>query len=301
MSSSIQVQDIQLFTKKSKGRSTNDTENKKREEIIVSIINRHPDLEHYYMDVEHGELWKTMRTKLETTLRGLSDPDTFTRMELKQKAGMSHNYDFELTFYNNDLFTKMVQLEFKHNNHTVVDLPQFLELTDKACHSSYHLAPVSYAEFYYTNFLDEYLSCMESPVEKPDKETYLKHVTDIKYKHPFFKMLKETSGLNKKTKTAVVSKSMRAYMETFSSEFKYEEISQKIRASQKDKVYLFWDKSSLHTEKVDTSAANISHILEIKKGEFIVNVENFVYNIKIRLNWGNTNGVANPRWKFSYV
>jgi len=32
-----------------------------------------------------------------------------------------------------------------------------------------------------------------------------------------------------------------------------------------------------------------------------VKAENFVYNIKIRLNWGNTNGVANPRWKFSYV
>jgi hypothetical protein len=34
---------------------------------------------------------------------------------------------------------------------------------------------------------------------------------------------------------------------------------------------------------------------------FEVDVANYIHNIRVRLNWGNNNGVANPRWKLTFI
>ena len=45
----------------------------------------------------------------------------------------------------------------------------------------------------------------------------------------------------------------------------------------------------------------IQHYMIIYDLYFDVYVTNFEYNIRIRLNWGNNNGLANPRWKFTFI
>jgi hypothetical protein len=33
----------------------------------------------------------------------------------------------------------------------------------------------------------------------------------------------------------------------------------------------------------------------------LLSVENFEYDIRVRINWGNNNGICTPRWKFSLI
>jgi hypothetical protein len=47
-------------------------------------------------------------------------------------------------------------------------------------------------------------------------------------------------------------------------------------------------------------------IIGIKPGSvkslyFDLAVNNYEHDIRVRLNWGNNNGIANPRWKFTFI
>jgi hypothetical protein len=48
------------------------------------------------------------------------------------------------------------------------------------------------------------------------------------------------------------------------------------------------------------------NIIGIKPGSvkslyFDLAVNNYEHDIRVRLNWGNNNGIANPRWKFTFI
>ena len=122
--------------------------------------------------------------------------ELFKEILIEHKGGMGNNYDFIVRFLGQlDRDTNLrrevhsVIVEFKHNCNKVNELPQFLELYDKDCVHHYDLCHVSYAEYYYNHFLDDYMTLDSQIVEpKPFKDTYLKYVYDIKYKHPFLRI-----------------------------------------------------------------------------------------------------------------
>jgi hypothetical protein len=143
----------------------------------------------------------------------------------------------------------------------------------------------------------------ENKIEKPPKEIYLKHIHDIKYKHPFFNKIYTNKTKNKKEKDKLVEESRKIFIETYATTFNFEKIKNKIIESQSNKIFLLWDKNNFIIQTVDVEHI---HILGIKPNGihglyFDVTVENFIYDIRIRLNWGNNNGVANPRWKFTFI
>ena len=78
-------------------------------------------------------------------------------------------------------------------------------------------------------------------------------------------------------------------------------MTEKIRESQTDKVFLLWDCENFHLQKLNVEQISITGIKNIEKLSFTVNVDNFQYDICIRLRWANNNGLANPAWKFSFV
>lgn len=87
----------------------------------------------------------------------------------------------------------------------------------------------------------------------------------------------------------------------YSSSFKFDNILEKIKTSQNDKVFLLWDCINFHIQMVDVENIVITEIKKINNFSFELDVLNFKYNICVRIRWANNNGLANPSWKFSFI
>ena len=191
------IEDIRLFQSGGHNRATNDDSNRAREEVLASIL--YVDDE-YLNHPEFGSLWTSIREKFLAVLTPLCSDEPFKKIIIEKKGGMTNNYDFIVKFLgqlnektNTRSLVKEVKLEFKHNNSSIYNLAQFLELYDKDCKSKFEISNVSYAEFFYDKYLDQYIQLEEGITEsKPTREIYLKNVYDIKYKHPFFKNMYDT-------------------------------------------------------------------------------------------------------------
>ena len=218
------VEDIRHFSSAGQDRATNNEANQIREDILATIL--YVDDE-YLNHPEFGAMWTAIRDKFLAALTPLCSDEPFKKIVIKQKGGMSFNYDFLVTFLgqlnektNSRSLVKSVKLEFKHNNSNVLDLAQFLELFDKDCKSKFEICDQSYAEFFYDRYLDQYLQIEEGITEsKPAKDIYLKNVYDIKYKHPFFKNMYETKANKTKEKRKLATNSISAYLQEFSPTF----------------------------------------------------------------------------------
>lgn len=276
----------------------NDQTNRIRETILESII----DLPDYYFINEYGPQWTKLKLEFSKTLSSLC-PCSFDKLKVNHKGGMSYNYDFEVEYFHEKSLVYTQKVEFKNNNFDVKNLPQFLELYDSDCKSKYSLFTYSYSEFYYDNFLSEYLKIDGIIQEKIPRDQYIQHVKDIKYKHQFFRMLYENKNNNKKEKEMLVKKSKQEFLETYSKTFNFDSLTNKIRESQTDKVYLLWNKEQFTTKVLKVDEIEILGIKNDSTTDtcFDIIVDNFEYDIRVRLNWGNNNGIANPRWKFTFI
>lgn len=295
-----EVEDVKLFTNSTFHRELNDKFNKTRENIIANI--NHID-EEYFKNEYYGDSWKLIKNKFEKALSYMT-LQKYDKYIVKHMGGMSYNYDFIIQFILNNKLVEERKVEFKFNNSKLNDLPQFLELYDKNIKQQLNLCDVSYAEYYYENYLDKYLNLDINITEsKPNIDIYLKNVSDIKYKHSFFKNMHENKNNYIKEKRELASKSIIEYINKYSNSFDFKKLTEKIRSSQDKKIYLLWDCLDFHVQQIDTEKMNITHIIntDIDKMYFDVEVENFVYNIRIRINWGNSGGLCNPRWKFTFI
>ena len=300
------VHDIKHFLAPGTVRGDNTISNSIRENVICNYAN----CSVYKHDVEYGTQWTGLLEDLHTNLHSLCNVPCQDLM-IEPMGGMKHNYDFKLSFLglNQELITNK-KIEFKHNNSKVLGLPQFLEMYDKDCIDKFNICDERYASYYYEHWLDKYLAIDNDQTVillKPDKDTYLKHISDMTYKHPFSNALYMSYETHKKEKRKLARDSIRQYMEKFinptslSSSFNFEKIAQKIKESHTDKVYLMWDCTKFHTQVVNVEDIQMKKIIKLGKLCFDVEVENFIYNIQIRLNWGNSAGVTNPRWKYSFI
>jgi hypothetical protein len=297
----IEVADIMTFIDENT-KVDNDSTNRTREKIIANILSPSPD---YLFHPVYGEHWSNIHDKLRTVLHSLCNIP-YHHISIEQKGGMTFNYDFVVQYCDEqNQVVHSVNLEFKNNASNIKELVQFLELYDKDCKTKFELFDYSYSEFYYDHYLDTYLALEETEeeIEKPTKETYLKHIHDIKYKHPFFNKIYTNKKKKKKEKDNIVEESRKKFIETYATTFNFEKIKNKIIESQSDKIFLLWDKNNFIIQTVDVKHIHISGIKPngIHDLYFDVTVENFMYDIRIRLNWGNNNGIANPRWKFTFI
>ena len=302
----IEVADIMTFIDEN-AKSDNDSTNRTREKIIANILSPSPD---YLTDPVYGEHWTNIHNKLRDALHSLCNIP-YDHILVKQKGGMTFNYDFVVQYCDHQKqVVHSVNLEFKNNASSIKELVQFLELYDKDCKTKFELFDYSYSEFYYDHYLDAYLALEETKeeetkesIEKPTKETYLKHIHDIKYKHPFFNKIYTNKTKRKKEKDKLVEESRKKFIETYATTFNFEKIKNKIIESQSNKIFLLWDKNNFLIQTINVEHIHISGIKPngIHDLYFDVTVENFIYDIRIRLNWGNNNGIANPRWKFTFI
>jgi hypothetical protein len=300
-----EVEDIRHFSSAGQDRSTNNNANDIREDILATIL--YADDE-YLNHPEFGALWTSIREKFLATLTSICD-EPFKKILIKRKGGMCFNYDFLVTFLgqlSEDAKTrslvKEVKLEFKHNNASVLKLPQFLEMFDKDCKSKLEICGTSYAEFFYDRYLDQYLELEKGiTVPKPSREIYLNKVCDIKYNHPFFNNMYETKNNKREEKRQLATDSISDYLHEFASTFNFELLTKKIKESQTGKLFLLWDCENFHIQELEVGNIKIIGIKTLKDSYFDLDVENLEYNVRVRINWGNNACLANPRWKFSFV
>jgi hypothetical protein len=295
-----EVEDILLFTNPNYAREMNDKFNKIRENIILNMNNIDSE---FLEEQKYGDGWKFVKNKFEAALTKMTT-EQYDKYIVKHMGGMNYNYDFIIQFISNDKMVEERKVEFKFNNSRLNDLPQFLELYDKNVKQQYNLCDVSYAEFYYENYLDKYLDIDKNITEsKPPKDIYLKNVSDIKYKHSFFKNMHENKNNFIKEKRELATLSIVEYLKKYSNTFDFNKLTEKIKTSQDQKIFLLWDCLDFHVQQIEVEKMNITKIIDkdINKMYFDVEVEQFIYNIRIRINWGNSGGLCNPRWKFTFI
>jgi len=301
----FKASDIELFLTKGTDRSSNAESNKIRENILNNIIR----ISKYYLEHnEYGVYWTSIREKFITALSSLCPDELFKEIQVEHKGGMGNNYDFMVHFLGQlDLITNTrskvysVMVEFKHNSKKINELPQFLELYDKDCIHKYELCHVSYAEYYYDHFLDDYLSLDAQLLQpKPFKDTYLKYVYDINYKHPFFANLHDCKETATAEKRKLANQSIASYLQLYTNVFKYDKLEKKITESQTKKVFLMWDLVKFNLEHADFDKMTIiSSNYVANKSYFDLKTDNCKFDIRVRINWGNSMGLCNPRWKLS--
>jgi hypothetical protein len=295
-----EINDIEHFKSGGIDKANNGAYNEIRENIITNMYNLDDE---YLNDINYGNDWKNIFEKFNNVVSPLCELP-YKKITIKHMGGMTYNYDFLVSFIDEiKKIVKDLKLEFKHNNKDVTKLVQFLEIFDKDCKEKFELCTqMSYAEFYYDNYLDKYLDADDELIcEKPEKQEYLKYVSDIKYKHNFFKLLYSKKNNEVKKKKEIANESVREYLKLYSSTFNFNKITEKIKESQTGKVFLLWDCENFHTQILDIENISISGIKKIDDLSFTVNVLGFEYDICIRLRWANNNGLANPSWKFSFI
>jgi hypothetical protein len=294
------IDDIAYFVG-TNSRAENDAANRIREDILTCLYSDIPN--EYFANETYGKIWRNICDEFKSAIDSLAKDIEYTSVELEKKAGMSHNYDFIVKYLDSNRYVvKSIKLEFKNNNVSIDKLPQFLELYDKDMAGKYDMIEYTYSEFYYNNYLDDYLALDDTIiVDKPDLAVYLDKVKDIKYSHPFFNNLYKSKLNMKKEKQELVDASIRVYLQDYAPNFNFTEIEKKIKESQTNKTFLFWNGSSFIIDTIDVDEIEIVGIKKINDKFVDLDVKGIKFDLRLRFNWGNNNGVANPRWKFTFI
>ena len=246
--------DIKIFNKRGK-KEENDSDNKLRESILEDILNL--NLDEIDDECTDKEEWLYIQKKWREVLMSLIDVEAGTgdpepepypekeiiennqeiKINVKQKAGRQHNYDFLVDYKikNKVLFTRKV--EFKYNCSKLKNMPQFIQLPDTT--DMFETGKISYSEFYFDNYLSEYIETDKNLKLNIEKSDYLKHIKKVdRGCHSFFDMLYKHYDINKHKKEDIINKSIKDFLEKYSDKLDIDWLSEKINTSQKDKYYV---------------------------------------------------------------
>ena len=283
----VNKSDITTFFTTS-SRNDNDATNKKRENALASLLTVPAD---YLSDPTHGQQWKMVRDDWIRVLRAFT-PDPEREATTKLMGGRKYNYDIDLAIKNSTNNTH--KLEFKYGGTKITELPQFLSLQAKA-----PLFPLTFPQFYYDNYIDKYLAADDGITEpKPPLTQYLDMVTKVNYDvSPFFAKLKERENVNKAQKDKIVNDGITDYLNTYGSKIDAAAFTEKVKETQRDKVYMLWSNGKFNMDQLETENLNFEfyqirngNLLEVKSGDLVCSM---------LLRWRNHKGVLNPAWQIS--
>ena len=290
----VNKSDITTFFTTS-SRNDNDATNKKRENALAALLTVPAD---YLADPTYGGQWRTVRDDWIRVLKKFT-PDPETEATTKLMGGRKYNYDIDLlvktkTNANTIANTNTHKLEFKYGGTKITELPQFLSLQAKV-----PIFPLTFPQFYYEMYIDQYLATdagLTTP--KPPLTEYLDMVTKVNYDvSPFFTQLKERENVNKAQKDKIVNDGITDYLNTYGSKIDAIAFTEKVRETQRDKVYMLWSDGKFNVDQLNTENLNFEfyqirngNLLEVKSGNLVCSM---------LLRWRNHKGVLNPAWQIS--
>jgi hypothetical protein len=291
---SISVSDISTFFSTST-RGDNDATNKTREKVLKVICN--PPKE--YLDNEqYGKSWRIVHEEWNNALKKIAadtDISVYTSTKIKVKGGRKSHYDADVMYYNEKNLVANRKIEFKNGGPNISKVPQFLSLQAK-----YNIFTETYDKFWYENYLDKYLACdTEITHVKPSLQVYLKSVTSTKYHiTPFFAQLKSRELFFKKEKNSVVNTSIRDYLTKYGNTINIETFSEKVKATQSEKIYLLWCNGKFCLDRLSDEEMSGMTYHSIKNGNVLeLKTGNTIYRLLLR--WRNHKGILNPAWQIS--
>lgn len=288
----MNVNDVETFFSIST-RAANDAANRKRE-LILSRLNDIPV--EFYESPIYGEKWRILYDEWNNAIAQLNN-EYYTSTAITIKGGRKFNYDAEIIYYNNDLQTKMVKIEFKYNCATIDALPQVLSLNTR-----FNMFEVEYHKFYYDNYINKYL-LFDNITYMPTYEEYSKMVSSVKFTElnstdSFFTSLKKSEEINKEDKHQIVNESIADYLAKYGRTINISALMAKIRESQLDKHYMLWNDGKFYLDKITAQDIDNATFYEIKNKNTIVLKTN-AFHINLLLRWRNLKGILNPAWQIS--
>ena len=285
------MEQIELFYKAGK-KCENDGDNKIREDILAKVITT--PLE-YLEDPTYGDKWRQVQTGWLEVLKGLyNNTTTFDTLNIIKMAGRGHNYDFEAHYKTNGEVVQKENIEFKYNSVSLDKIPQFLQL-----HENVGFLKVSYAEFYYDNYLSKHIENIPL-LELIEKEVYLKNIKNVNYNcNSFFAKLKAAEE-DRSAKVAIdklVKESISDYLSNYGKDIDLDVLKVRL-AAQTRKVFVMWKSGNFSNDKI-----SIGTQLEYKgiKNNNTIVVEDVerLQEYHLLLRWKNHKGVLNPAWQIS--
>lgn len=277
---------IQLFENAGHGRENNDSNNKIREKVLVSLYNStDPSLQTL------RELWKMFLKTL------CSEP--YDDVSVRQYGGRGANYDFEITFTHQQKLVKTVKAEFKHNVNRIDKLPEYFS---PAADKPY--IPQLYADAFYER-LDSICDIYPGLNEfKPDRQTYIRLVHNDSYdRHPFFRKLYEfeNSGTREQynKKREVVRDSIREYLNQNIHNIDLQKLSKDIEERQSGKIFILWDLKGFRSDRIEQDEMKIEYVEGVKNENTLVVVSKAGTKHNMLLRWKNHLGILYPAWQIS--
>jgi hypothetical protein len=284
----VNKSDIMTFYTTS-SRNDNDAANKTRENALASLLTVPAD---YLTDPKYGQQWRSVRDDWIRVLKKFT-PDPETEATTKLMGGRKYNYDIDLSVKTN-ANTNTHKLEFKYGGTKITELPQFLSLQAKV-----PIFPLTFPQFYYEKYIDQYLATdtgLTTP--KPPLTEYLDMVTKVNYDvSPFFAQLKERENVNKAQKDKIVNDGITDYLNQYGSQIDAAAFTEKVKETQRDKVYMLWSNGKFNVDQLNTESINFEfyqirngNLLEVKSGDLVCSM---------LLRWRNHKGILNPAWQIS--
>lgn len=275
-------------------REDNDKNNKLREGIICSIINKSiPDT--YF---KYSYIWSDFREKLLKTINKIFEIDNYISLTCKPMAGRKYNYDFLISMKLKNNLTMTHKIELKFNSCKIDKCPQFLSLS-----SNFN---TNYASFFYDKYLDEITALYSLP--SITKEKYLKFVHQTDYeKDPWFKMLYDVEQIYIKNKKTIVDTSIDDFISNAITSINTDLLTKKFIETQNGKMYLLYCpiKKQFYTDEIIIDELTLTGTYSLKQNrENLINT--IVYDtlipttkISMLLRWRNHAGILNPAWQIS--
>lgn len=286
----IPPQDIRLFFHRSV-RTANDRTNKIREDILCNILDK--DFLKQYSDTKFYEDWllvyRNFLKSVSILYHGLYD-----KIYVSKKAGRGYNYDFEISFLYGGKTVYKGKLEFKYGT-SLFNYPQFISIYTESSKKMIH---ESFAEFWYKNFIDEYIQVGNLP-RKPRIETYMRLINNTSYCHPFFQktrgVLKKNNNISSCMKQ-VANKAIKMYIQKYANNLDMSSL-QNIFLSQKNKIFIFCNNGEFSIESLDDYLDLSGASISTTHNSIHVKTEKTIF--KLLLRWKNYKGCCGPAWQIS--
>lgn len=265
--------------KDNKNKGNNDKNNKKRENIIVLIINKKIPKEYY----KYSLLWRKIKEGIELYIKELSLKKGIVgelNVSCIQHGGRGNNYDFDIII--NDI---VFNVEFKFNVLCLNDAPQFLSLGSP----SKYLTD-NFERWFYDNYLT--IMAKKGNLEIPLKEEYCKYnKTSTVDCLKLFKDKYDTDSTFNKLCKQIDKKAIKEFIEN--TEINMSLLSEKLLKSQKNKHYMCFYNNSFYYDKMDDSIYRITILLKKTNTSYIYKTQNGLM-LDIKLRFKNGCGIQFP-------
>ena len=286
--------DINVFNVCAK--NTNDMNNKKRENIIGSIIaNTDANMNDYY---RFSRRWNHLKNAILNYLTNELNIHRPANILLIHKGGRKYNYDFEIRSESERYY-----IELKFNVDDVNQAPQFVSPYNPSKYMS-----ASYEEYYYNHYLP-LLAFSRDDLVIPDKQTYIQEINSTSpnsmrmYQTTYYNGCKSSSkytGDKKdidfyKLANKLSAESILAFIEKTS--LNIDALNEYLSNSQKNKIYMLYKNGKFHKQIVKENKYKIKSYTKYKN-MFIAKTQEGK-DMKILLRWKNGNGIAFPAFQIS--